>query len=99
MLIKNESLKYLRYNAVGHSPAVLVPARSVLATVVGFVSQFTVNKQNYQVHRIEEWDQVSETCSKNNNKMLQVACRRVLKSLHVVLSDENTTALSNCNVY
>lgn len=44
MLIKNESLKYLRYNAVGHSPAVLIPARSVLATVVGFVSQFTVNK-------------------------------------------------------
>ena len=70
---KGRSLKYLGYNAVGYPSAVFVPASSVFATVVRFVSEFAVNKHNYQMYRIKECNGVRETCG--NKKMLTTARR------------------------
>lgn len=77
--VKGNSLKYLGQDAVRYPPAVLVPARSVLAATVRFVSEFTVNKQNCQVHRVKEWNRVRETW-RRNDKMFAIA-QRIVKAM------------------
>lgn len=61
MLMKRNTLKYFRQNAVGHASTVFVPACSVLAAVTCFIPQFTMDQQNCQVNRVEEWNQTRKT--------------------------------------
>ena len=61
MLMERNTLKYFRQNAVGHASTVFVPACSVLAAVTCFIPQFTMDQQNCQVNRVEEWNQTRKT--------------------------------------
>ena len=59
--MERNTLEYFGQNAVGHASTVFVPACSVLAAVTCFIPQFTMDQQNCQVNRVEEWNQTRRT--------------------------------------